>query len=111
MKALPLTAVLVALTTSVASADELAREGNILLATQIADTVTTRIVINHNGGFERDPIARPFVHSNLSAGLATVAVNELLRVLFRHSPKTLRFFSIVELGTVGVNIAASNHRP
>jgi hypothetical protein len=84
-------------------ADELARAGNQMLAAQLADAITTRALLEHRG-WENDPLARPLVKTNASAVGSAVALNALARLLFRHSPSTLRWFAGIELEATANNV-------
>ena len=104
MKPLLIAVVLAALMIRPASADDAAVAANQLLAAQIADAVTTRVMIQQSNTFERDPLARPFVHSNLAEAGAVVATSLLVRVLFRHAPTVMRLLTVVEAACVVNNV-------
>ena len=86
-------------------ADATATAANQLLAAQALDAWTTREVIV-SGGFERNPLAQPFVHSNAGIAVLFLAENVAFRLLFRHSPKTLRFITSTESAAVVNNTRA-----
>ncbi len=102
MKKLLLCAVLAALPLP-AQADETAKAANQLLAAQLMDAVTTRAFLqNVPGSFERDPLVRPFTHSNAGSLAGVIVTNLAVRLLFRHSPKVIRLLTGVE-GVMVVN--------
>ena len=81
---------------------------NQLAMLQAADILTTRLIISQ-GGYERDPIARPFVHSTLELVGAAVVVNVAARNLFRHSPTVIRILSGLEAVCVANNLRILSH--
>jgi hypothetical protein len=54
------------------------------------------------GRFERDPLARPFVHSDATAIGFAVVTNLIARTVFRHNPLALKIFAGAE-GSMIVN--------
>lgn len=99
-----LAAALVALAIpSVVSADETSRAANQLLAAQITDSLTTRLIITH-GGYEADPLARPFIHSTASALGSAIAFNLLARTIFSRDPAVLRVLAGVEQSATAENL-------
>lgn len=58
---------------------------NVLLGVQLADAITTRAIL-HGGGYERNPLAKPFVQSTLGAYSTVAAVNVIARLVTHHSP-------------------------
>lgn len=81
-----------------AKADELARNGNLALIASLADTYTTRQQLRIRGGVENNPVARPFVQSDLTAYGTTVALNFALRRLFWRAPRVMLGVALVEAG-------------
>jgi hypothetical protein len=76
---------------SIASADEIAKEANASAVLSALDAVTTRANLSGpRGGIEYNPVARPFVRSNIGTAVyfATCAasVNVFARILHRTSP-------------------------
>jgi hypothetical protein len=53
---------------------------NVLLAVQLADAATTREILGQ-GGYERNPLAKPFVRSNFGAFAAVAVTNTVARIL------------------------------
>jgi hypothetical protein len=64
-----------ALVPSQARADEAAR----VLPYQLADAITTRVLLRRPCTFERDPLARPAVRSDLGAVASAVVLNLAFR--------------------------------
>jgi hypothetical protein len=95
-----------------ASADELARDGNLALVAQLADAVTTRYNLRDTGvpcvRTERDPLARPFARSDVGDLAMTVVVNFALRKAFARRPKWLRLVAVAEAGVAANNLAHHN---
>ncbi len=87
-----------------ARADDLAAAANALLAAQLADAVSTRALLRQPGAFERDPLARPFVRSDVTAIGAAVVANFIARAIFRHRPATMRVFAGIVAVAVGNNV-------
>ena len=82
-----------------------ARCANYALSMQLADAVTTRAFLtNGSGAFERDPIAKPFVQSNLTAIGSALIINVGARLLFRHSAPALCGLGVMETAAVVNNI-------
>jgi hypothetical protein len=79
-----------------ARADELSRSANFALGAQLADAITTRAYFKKHCTWEIDPLARPFVHTTAMAIGTAVVSNLILRTVFRHSPRTLRFIGLGE---------------
>ena len=104
MKKLLLCAVLAALPLP-AQADETAKAANQLLAAQLMDAVTTRAFLQDvPGSFERDPLVRPFTHSNAASLAGVIVTNLAVRVLFRHAPTVVRLFTVLEIGCTANNV-------
>jgi hypothetical protein len=76
-------------------ADEAAR----LLNLQLADAVTTRVLLSHGCTFERDPLTRGTSRSNLGALGSVVVTNLLFRKIGSHG-----FFRIAS-GVEGAAVA------
>lgn len=77
---------------------------NQLLGTQLADAITTRILLQEPNTFERDPIAKPFVRTNLGALAGVIVTNAIVRLVFHHSPQVLQAAQRVEEGAVLNNL-------
>jgi hypothetical protein len=94
-------AALIILCVGRANADEANSDANKLAVIQAADVWSTRAII-HLGGYERDPLAAPFVHNTLE--LTAVAV--VMNVAFRHvrSPFLRHVIMAGEALCVGNNI-------
>lgn len=84
-----------------ARADEAAVAANQLLAAQIADAVTTRAAFRLPGFYERDPLARPFVHNDLSMAASVIVINLVVRRLFH--PVVLRLLTGADAVSVANN--------
>jgi len=93
-----------------ARADELARDANLLLIGQLADAYSTRAVVTRPGGYEADPLARPFVRTNAATVLTAVAINLLLRGVFRHKPRALLIVAGAEMAAAGWNASLPPRR-
>lgn len=72
---------------AVARADELTRMANTSFAFTLLDMATTRLSIAHTNGVESNPIARPFVRSDIGALGYAVLVTAFERVIFRKHPR------------------------
>jgi hypothetical protein len=83
-----------------ARADDAAK----LLPWQIADALTTRAILSHPCGYERDPLVRPFVRSDLGALAGAVVTNLLVR-RFVHQRRGLRIAIGTEQAAVANNLA------
>ena len=81
-----------------------ARCGNAMLAAQLADAMTTREIMERPGGYERDPLARPFVHSNLSEFGAAIVTNVAARALFHRAPRVMCGIGVAEVPFVVNNL-------
>lgn len=82
-----------------ARASDQAAAANQLLAAQLLDAVTTRAILQRPGGYERDPLAKPFVKTNAEAFASVVLINFVARKFLK--PTLLRIFAGVHLvGTV-----------
>jgi len=102
LAALGLATALMLLPTAI-GADELATQGNGLLTVQLTDAITTNSIIQA-GGYERDPLAKPFTH-NLAVGIVSAAVlNGLVRIVFKHSPNVLHWLTVADTAAVYNNI-------
>jgi hypothetical protein len=93
-----------------AFADDTAAAGNQLLGVQIADAITTRSLLEYPGCYERDPLAKPFVHSDIAIGAMVVVTNVVARRLFRHAPGVLRILAGVDAVAVGNNVRVLSRR-
>jgi hypothetical protein len=60
----------------------------ILLGVQLADAATTREILGR-GGYERDPLAKPFVRSNFGAFAAVAVTNTVARILTHRHPSLM----------------------
>jgi hypothetical protein len=77
---------------------------NELLAVQIADAVTTRSLIERPWCYERDPLAKPFVRSDVTIAATVVVTNLIARRIFRHAPAVLRVLAGVDAVAVANNV-------
>ncbi len=71
--------------------------------TQLADAYTTRTVILR-GGYERDPLAKPFVRSNAGAYGVALFANVVARIVTRRSPSLMCVAAGIESIAVANNI-------
>ena len=69
---------------------------------QLADVATTRAILDR-GGYERDPLARPFVRTNVAAIASAVATNYLVR---RFAPRQACNVARLETMAVANNLGA-----
>jgi hypothetical protein len=61
---------------------------DVLLGVQLADAATTREILGR-GGYERDPLARPFVRSSFGAFAAVAVTNTVARILTYRRPSLM----------------------
>ena len=87
-------------------ADELASQANVNLVLQVTDMATTRPLIEA-GGSERNPLARPFVHSNGTALLYALLSNAVERIIWRHGPKGILISDGIEVYSIGSNLSSA----
>jgi hypothetical protein len=71
---------------------------------QLADAVTTRMFMRRAGDFERDPLAAPFIHSDIAAAIGAVGLNLIERHIFRHSATEMCGAGIMETVAVANNV-------
>lgn len=90
-------------------AEDVASAGNLLLATQLADAITTSAALRSPINSEHDPLARPFTHNEATTIGLFVVQNVLQRIIFRKHPAILRYFAIGEGYAVGSNVRILNH--
>jgi hypothetical protein len=76
---------------------------NVLLGIQLADALTTRAILGR-GGYERDPLARPFVRSNFGAYAAVAVTNTVARSLTHRHPSLMCAVAGVESIAVVNNV-------
>ena len=84
-------------------AQEKATCANVLLAVQLTDAATTRGILAR-GGYERNPLARPFVQSNIGAYTSAIVANVIARIVTRHSPSLMCVAASVEFLAVANNV-------
>lgn len=89
-------------------ADELARQGNVNLVLQLGDMLGTR-VDHDRGAIEDNPLARPFVRSNLSVLGYAVASNVINRLLWHRAPKAIMASDALEVTVILQNAATARH--
>jgi hypothetical protein len=87
-----------AIAPTAARADEIARTSNATAILSVLDAITTRANIANGSADERNPIARPFVRTNVGTALyfasAVASVNLFARILHRTSPAAARTFLV-----------------
>ncbi len=88
-------------------------------ALTVLDMATTRLSIAHTNGVETNPIARPFVASDVGALGYAILTNALERVVFRRHPKAFIGVDAVEAYAVvrnytgrlrALNVTRANER-
>ena len=79
--------------------------GNALLLAQVADDVTTATIIR-NGGYERDPLARPTARSLPLSLAGSFVLNYALRHVTAHRPQTLCAAAVAEVPFIANNLRA-----
>lgn len=87
-----------------AGADELNDSANVLLQVQLADATTTRAFMERPNTYERNPLARPFTHSDAAAVGLAIGLNLLARRVFKHSPKVIKYLAVLDALAVGNNV-------
>jgi hypothetical protein len=92
-----------------ARADELTRLSNASFALTVLDMATTRLSIAHTNGSENNPLARPFVRSDVGALGYAVLTTALERVVFHRHPRAFIGIEAVEAGAVVRNYTDRLH--
>jgi hypothetical protein len=95
----------------VVAVQKVASCANVMLAVQLTDAYTTRRIVQ-SGGYERDPLAKPLVSSNIGAYGSAALLNILARSLTRHTPWVMCAVAGVEsLAVVNNFIVLGRGRP
>jgi hypothetical protein len=76
---------------------------NIMLGVQLADAYTTRSILRQ-GGYERDPLARGLVRSDVGAYVSTIVLNVAARYAFHRHPAYMCYAAALESAAVFNNL-------
>jgi hypothetical protein len=84
-------------------AQESATCANVFLAVQLSDALTTRAILE-KGGYERDPLARPFVRTTAGAIASAVVINVAARYILHRHPSLMCYSALADSIAVANNI-------
>jgi hypothetical protein len=76
---------------------------NIMLGVQLADAYTTRSILRE-GGYERDPLARGLVRSDVGAYASAIVLNVAARYAFHRHPAYMCYTAALESAAVLNNL-------